>query len=182
MKKLVGDALGLAARCRDSEAFRTYLQERQALILAAGVVMLFVGFACAAGVAIFLAGLRTWMTLPALVLGSLVLLASVLLQVYVFFSWLEGRALARALGHRAGPPPGPAFQWIHRTFGADLSPAPAIPWPLAAGVVFVPLLLLLITVPISAILIALTGAAMPIVFARLESQLAPRPRADDAEP
>ena len=181
MKKLVDDALGLAARCRDSEGFRTYLQERQTLILAAGVVMLLVGVGCAGGVAMFLAGISTWMTLPALLLGVLVLAASVALQVFVFFSWLEGRALAKALGHRAGPPPGPALQWISRTLGADLSPAPAIPWVLAAVFVFLPLLLFLVAAPIGAIVIILIGAAMPIVFARLESELAPHPQADDTE-
>jgi hypothetical protein len=181
MKNLFSNALALAVRCRDSEGLRTYLQERQALILAAGAVMLLMGFACAAGVATFLAGLRTWMTLPALVLGSLFLLASVLVQVYVFFSWLEGRALAKALGHRTGPAPGPAVQWIDRTFGTDVGPAPAIPWPLVGTVVFLPVLLLALTAPVGAIVIALIGSAVPVVFARLESDLAARPRADDAE-
>ncbi len=169
MKKLIDDALGLLSRCRESEAFRAYLQERQILILAAGIIMLIVALGCAAGVATFLAGLRTWMTLPALVLGSLALAASAAAQLYVFFSWLEGRALAHAL-HKP----------LYRQYGIPIGPLPAAPWRLAAGVVGVPLLLLAIAAPVTAIVIALIGAATPVMFARLETEL-PRPPADDVE-
>jgi len=165
VKKLVDDALGLVARARGSERLRAYLQERQALILAAGAVMLIVGLACAAGVATFLAGLSPWMALPGLVLGALSVAASVAAQAYLFFSWLEGRALAKALGHRV-----------------DLGPVPAIPWPLVSTVVFLPLVLLALAAPVSAVVIVLIGAATPILFARLESQLPQRPEPDEVDP
>ena len=170
MKKQISDALGLLARCRESDAFRAYLQERQALVLGAGVVMLLVALACATGVATFLAGLRTWLTLPALLLGSLVLAASGAVQLYVFFSWLEARALAHAL-HKP----------LYTQYGIAIGPMPEVPWPLVAAVILVPLLLLAISAPVAAILIALLGAATPIAFAHFESQLPRHPAPDDAE-
>lgn len=153
-RKLVDDALGLAARCRDAEGFRTYLQERQAAVLGTGAAMLVVALACAAGVAMFLSSLKTWLTLPALVLGSLVLVGSMAVQLYVFFSWLEGRALARAL-HRA----------LYCPWGVEIGPLPPVPWPVAAGLVLVPLLMLLIAAPIAAILAILLAAVTPILYA-----------------
>jgi hypothetical protein len=155
--KVLDDALGLATRCREAEGFRSYLQERQAAIVAAGAAILLVALACAAGVAMFLAGLKTWLTLPALIIGSLVLVGSAAVQLYVFFSWLEGRALAHAL-HKP----------LYSKWDIEIGPMPPVPWPFAAGLVFLPLLLLLVAAPVAAILALLLAAATPIVYAHLD--------------
>jgi hypothetical protein len=157
--KLVNDALGLAARCRESEGFRTYLQERQSAILAAGAAMLLVALGCAAGVAMFLAGLRTWLTLPGLLLGSIVAVGSGMLQLYVFFSWLEGRALAAAL-HKP----------LYSQYGIAIGPMPPVPWPFAAALVIVPLLMLVIAAPVAGILVVLLAAATPVLYARFDKR------------
>jgi len=170
MKNQISDALGLLARCRESDPFRAYLQERQVLVLGAGIVMLLVALACATGIATFLASLRTWLTLPALLLGSLVLAASGAVQLYVFFSWLEGRALAGAL-HKP----------VYTRYGIPLGPMPAVQWPLVAALILVPLLLLAISAPITALLIIVLAAGTPVAFAHFESQLPRHPAPEDAE-
>jgi hypothetical protein len=168
--KLVHDALGLAARCRDTAGLRRYLEAQQVPVLAVGAVVLVVGLACGAGIALFLATLRTWLTLPALVLGSLAVIASVLVQLYAFFAWLEDRALAQALGRRRGPPPGPAVRWINSTFKVDIGAPPALPWPVATGVVAFPLLLLAIAAPLAALLVIVLAVAAPLAYAAAERQ------------
>jgi len=170
MKTLIDDAVALSSRCRETEDFRAYLQVRQTPILAVGAAILVVALGGAAGIAMCLAGLRTWLTLPGLLLGSLAAVVSAMLQLYVFFSWLEGRALAHAL-HKP----------LYMRHGIPIGPMPPVPWAAVAAVVLAPLLLLALSAPVAAILVILLGAATPVAFAHFESQLPRHPAPDDAE-
>jgi len=94
---------------------------------------------------------------------------SLFVLFFVFFSWIEGRALAQALGHRAGPPPGPIARWLRKKLRADLGAMPPVPWLPAALLVFLPFALLLAGAPLAGIAMLLIAVAMPIVYARLDA-------------
>ena len=167
--KALEDALALAARFREVEGLQRHLERRQPLVRGASAALALLGLACAAGVFIFLAGLRTWLTLPAVLLAPLVALGSLFVLFYVFFSWVEGRALAEALGHRTGPAPGPIGKWLRKKLRADLGAMPAVPWLVAAPFVLLPLALLVAAAPAAGIAMILVGAATPLVYARLDA-------------
>ena len=122
--KTFDEARNLAERYQKGDAFRFYVLERMRLVIPAAVAFLLVSIACTAATVVFLAGSRSWLMLPALVLAPLILIGSLFVQIYVFFSWLELQALARALGHAAKPTPG------------------TLPWGLAAIFLFAPLVIL----------------------------------------
>ena len=149
--KLVEDALALAARFRDVEGLQRHVASRGPLVNGAIAALVLLGVACGAGVFIFLAGLRTWLTLPAVLVAPLVALGSLLVLFFVFFSWVEGRALAQALGHRDG------------------DAKPAIPWLPAGLLVFLPLGLLLAATPLAGIAVILVAVATPLAYARLDA-------------
>lgn len=166
--RLLNEALGLAARFRDVEGLQRYLAKRRPLVLAASAAMLVSGLACAAGVFMFLAESSAWLALPALILAPFVALGSLFVQFYVFFSWLEGRALARALGHRAGPPPGALGAWLARKLRVDLGSPPPVPWPAAAILVVLPLAMLAVVAPLLAAALLVAAVATPLLYARLD--------------
>lgn len=147
------DAHGLFTRLQENEAFRRYLRKRLRLVLPAGALFALVSVACAAATAISLADLSTWLTLPGFLLAPAVLVGSLFVQGLVFLSWLERRALARALGHR--PRDG-------------MGELPPVPWGLAALVVFLPLLLLATLAPVVAVALVAAAALVPLLYVRLD--------------
>jgi hypothetical protein len=90
-----------------------------------------------------------------------VLLGSLFVQVYVFGSWLEGRALDRAL-HRRPP-----------VKQLDLGRMPSVPWVLAAFFLFAPLAMLVAVVPALGVLLIVLLIGTPVAFARLDAQFSP---------
>jgi hypothetical protein len=167
--KLIEDALALSARFRDVKGLSRHAAQRKPLLQGAAAVLVLLGFACGAGVFIFLAGLRTWLTLPAVLVAPLVALGSLLVLFFVFFSWIEGRALAQSLGHRTGPAPGPLARWLRKKLRADLGAVPAIPWLPTGLLVFLPLALLVAAAPPGGIVMILIAVAAPVVYARLDA-------------
>lgn len=167
--KLVEDALALSARFRDVEGLSRHAAQRKPLLQGVSAVLVLLGLGCGAGVFIFLAGLRTWLTLPAVLVAPLVALGSLLVIFFVFFSWIEGRALAQALGHGTGPAPGPLARWLRKKLRADLGAVPAIPWLPTGLLVFLPLTLLVAAAPPGGILVILIAVATPVVYARLDA-------------
>ena len=153
------DARRIAARLQQGEAFRRYLARRLRLLVPASVVAVLVSTACAAATAIFFAELNSWLAFPALLLGLVVLLGSLYVQGLAFLAWLEGRALARALGRR---PRGAA------------GPLPRLPWALAALVLFVPLALLLSLSLEAGAVVLLLGAAVPLAILKLDANTVKR--------
>lgn len=162
------DAVGLARRYRDVDAFRDYVGSRLRLVAPAGLLIVVTAIACGLTPVMLLLGTQPAAALAGLLLAPVVLVGSLFVLVLVFFSWLEERALARSLGHRSGPAPGRFARWIKRKLHADLGKAPRVPWLLAALFVALPLLLLLRHAPGVAAPLLVVLAAAPLVFARLE--------------
>jgi len=167
--KVIEDALALSARFRDVEGLSRHVAGRKPLLQGAAAALAVLGAGCGAGVFVYLAGLSTSLTLPAVLLAPLVTLGSLFVIFFVFFSWIEGRALAQALGHRTGPRPGPLARWLRKKLRADLGSMPPVPWLPAALFVAGPLILLILAAPVAAVLLLLIGAAIPIVYARLDA-------------
>lgn len=162
------EAQNLANRFREGEGFRFYVDERKWLVIPAVLVIVLISIACAAGSVVFLAGAYSLLTLLALLLAPVILIGSLFVQIYVFFYWLENRALARALGHRASPAQGMLAAWLSRKLGADMGTPPPVPWILATVVLFAPLLMLAYFALKAALVLIAVAILMPIVFARFD--------------
>ncbi|MGH8669799.1 MAG: hypothetical protein ACREUH_11265 [Burkholderiales bacterium] len=147
------DARNLLARLQEGEPFRDYVQDRLRLVLPALAVFVLVSLACAAATAVAFADLSSWLTLPGFLLAPAVLVGSLYVQGLVFFSWLEARALALALGHRP------------RGVVGELPP---VPWLLAALALLVPLALLVTLAPVLAVVLAAAAAMVPFLYVRLD--------------
>jgi len=164
----VNDALALAQRFREVDGLRRYVRGRLRLVIPALVLILLTGFACAMATVMLLLGPRPLLALLGLLLAPVVLAGSLFVQLYVFFAWLEERALVRSLGHRTGPAPGKFAAWTERKLGADLGRMPRVPWVLAAVFVLAPIAVLTQLAPKAAALLIVLLVLWPILYARLD--------------
>jgi hypothetical protein len=166
--KFVEDALALAARYKQVDALRRHAAQRKPLLQGASAVLVLLGLACGAGVFVFFAGSGGWVALPAMMVSPIVALGALFVLFYVFFSWVEARALAHALGHRAGR--ASALEaWLRRKARIDLLARPAVPWIPAALMVALPIGLLVAAAPGAGIALLVLAAAAPLVYARLDA-------------
>ena len=164
----LSDAQNLALRYKEVEGFQLYVLERRRLVIPALVLFALTSIACAAGVVVFLAETYPLLVLPALLLAPVILVASMFVQVYVFFYWLENRALAQALGHRPKAKQGVLATWLRQKWGIDMGTAPPVPWILAALVLIAPLVMLAYFALSAALVLIAVAVLMPVLFARLD--------------
>ena len=141
-------AFGLAQRMRDAAPLKAYLRERMPLIVPVVVLMAVTSLCCAAATVMFLGGTTSVLVLLAMLLVPFVLVGSFFVQTYTFFSWLEMRALAKALHHRAA--------------------LPTPPWVLGALFLVLPLAMLVAVTPLVGITLFVLLVAAPFGFARLD--------------
>ncbi len=142
----------LANRLKEGESFRQYVLKRLRLVVPLGLVVVATAIASVLGVVGFLSGVHSFLTLLGLLLAPFVLIGSLLVQGYLVFSWLEGRALARAYGKRAAPSVG----------------LPPMPWVLAIACVALPMLMLMSAAPQVALFLVALHVLAPIMFTRLD--------------
>jgi hypothetical protein len=162
----VNEAMNLVRRVQEGQGFRSYLMERMALLVPVGLLMLVTSIACAAATVLYLGGTRSFFVLLAILLVPLVLIGSAFVQGYVFFSWLEGRALAKAL-HRKPKAAGPITARLHKA-GIDLGAAPPVPWGLALLFLVLPLAMLWLVVPTLAFILIALHVIAPFAIARFD--------------
>ena len=163
------NAQDLAQRFREVEGIRLYVLDQSRMVVAAILVIMFISIACAVGVVVFLADRHSLLALLGILLLPVVLAGSFVVLAYVFFSWIEGRALARELGHRHRPPPGAYALWLSRKFGLDMGPVPPVPWLLAVLVVIVPLALLAAVWLSAALTVTLLGIVIAVLYAKFDA-------------
>lgn len=164
----LNEAQNLAHRFQEGEEFQLYVLERKRLVFPAVLVIVLISIACAAGTVVFLAGAHGLLTLLALVLAPVILIGSLLVQAYVFFSWLENRALARALRHRPKPAQATPVARLSRKLRIDMGPFPPVPWILAAVVLFAPLAMLAYFALNVALVLIVLAILLPILYARFD--------------
>jgi len=164
----LSEARNLLHRFQEGEAFKLYVLRRIWLVIPVGLVIVLVGLACAAATVLFFAAGGSWLALPAFVLAPFILIGSLFVQLYVFFSWLESRALAKAFRRRARPAQGAFARWLAKKTGADLGTLPPVPWILAAVVLAAPLAMLALVAPKIALLLIPLALLTPILYAVLD--------------
>ena len=147
------EALGLFNRFREGETFRHYVEERLRLVMPVCCLMLLVSVCAGAGVLLALGQVHHGLVLAGVLLMPVVLLGSLFVQAYVFFTWLENRALA----HRS-----------HPEARASMGPLPQVPWVLASVVILIPLALLATVAWQGALVVAGLAAAAPFAYAMLD--------------
>ena len=166
--KTFEEAQKLAERYQKGDAFKLYVAERMRLVIPAVVAFLLVSITCTAATVVFLAGARSWLMLPSLVLAPLILIGSLFVQIYVFFSWLELRALARALGHAAKPAAGALPAWLPKIPVLNSGSVPPVPWGLAAIFLLAPLVILATLSWLAALAVVVVAAVAPVLCWRLD--------------
>jgi len=161
------EAANLYGRWQAGEGFKRYLRVRARLIVPVALLMVLTAIACTAGAVVWLAGARAFLMLVALILAPFLLLGSLFVQGYVFFGWLENRALAEGLRHRLEPET--RFQrWLRKQLSAELGKFPAIPWLAVGAFLVLPLALTATVAPkIAALVVALHALAI-VLYARLD--------------
>ena len=168
LEKTYRDAMKLFSRFHQAQGFRQYLSRRAAFVVPMVALFVLVSVACTAATVIFLADRHALLALPGMMLAPFVLIGSLFVQGYMFLSWLEGRSLAKSLGHSVGKSRGKLTAWIEKHIEADLGAMPPVPWLLAAIFLLAPLVALAMAAPKLAIAVILLQILAPIAFARLD--------------
>ena len=162
------DAVNLLNRYQQSEMFRRYVTQRMWLVVPAAALLAVTSLALAFGIVAYIGGTRSIMVLLALLLAPFVLAGSLVVQGYIFMSWLEGRALAQSLGHKVGKSRGKLAALIHKHLEADLGSAPPVPWLFAGVFILLPFIALLLSVPKLAVAVVVANIVAPIAYARFD--------------
>jgi len=161
------DAANLYNRYQAGAGFRIYIRDRASLVMPMAVLIVLTAIACTAGTVVCLAGARAFLMLFVLLLAPFVLIGSVFVQSFLFFGWLENRALAKGLGHRLEPE-GPVKRWLRKQLRAEMGKFPPVPWLFAAVFLLLPLLMTAAVAPqVAAALVAVYAAAV-VLFARFD--------------
>jgi hypothetical protein len=160
------EGMNLVRRYQDGQGFRSYVKERAALLAPIGLLILFTSIAFAGALVMYLGGTRSFLVLLSMIIAPFVLVGALLVQAYVFVSWLEARALAHAL-HRKPHPTGPLSAMLVK-HGIDMGSMPPVPWLLAGVFIVLPLVMLWLVSPKLALALVVLHIAAPIVFARLD--------------
>jgi hypothetical protein len=138
------EAPNLLRRYKEGDTFRQYVQRRVPVVVGALLVFLAVGATTTAAMVVFFAGTSTLAALVCLILAPFVLIGSLFVQTFVFFSWLERRAISNAGG------------------------LPDIPWTLAALFLGLPFFILGLVSIKAAVTLLLVAVLMPVAYAYLD--------------
>ena len=161
---IFNEALNLVRRYEKGDAFRHHVHDRMNLVAPVMALCAAISLALCIGVMSQMdhGGLRGFLAMVAL---PIVLIGSALLQVYLFFSWLELRALRPMLAHGAPAAGGPP--WLAK-LRSKLGKPPPIPWVPVAVLLLAPFLLLAMASPKIAALVIVLALAAPVVYAHLD--------------
>ena len=162
----LNEGMNLVRRFQEARGFREYIQERTKLLAPIAVLMALTSLACAAATVMYIGGMQPILVLLSLLLAPVILAGSAFVQVYIYLSWLENRALARAL-RRPLQPGGPIRAQLRKA-GIDLGTLPRVPWLLAIVFLFLPLSMLVVIVPRVGFTLVALHILAPFVFVRLD--------------
>jgi len=150
---LLHEAPSLLLRYRHGDVFRQYVDCRRPLVAAALIIFLAVATATTAALVVFFGGTHSLVVLACLLLAPLLLAGSLLVQTFIFFSWLEQRALDQV------------SQRARRTLKEQMPP---IPWALAAAFLVAPFLVLaLVALKVAAMLLLVLILTL-LAFSRVD--------------
>lgn len=129
------DAQNLAGRFKQSAAFRKHVNDRLPMIIAVASVLLLAAAGVAVGTVLYLGGKSSALVLFGMIAAPFILLGSLLVQLYVFLSWIEERAVAPLAGRPPKRPPvpvAPAVVFVLLPFIGLL----LLTWKAALGLLF----------------------------------------------
>ena len=134
--QFLNDVQDLIGRYKGSAAFRKHVSDRLAMIIAVASVLLLASAGITVGTVLYLGGKSSALVLFGMISAPFLLLGSLLVQLYVFFSWLEERAVAPLAGRKPKPPPipiAPAVVLVLLPFDGLL----LLTWKAALGLLFI---------------------------------------------
>src|SRR5512138_3983487 len=144
------EAPNLYSRYRQGDAFRRHVRKRVSLVLPAVAVFVVISIATTTGSVVYFGGTNGLIVLLGLILAPFFMLGSLSVQLFVFFSWLERRALERITGRRRP-----------RTRRELLA---SIPWVLGAVFLVLPFVGFALLQPKLAALLLLAGILTPVAY------------------
>jgi hypothetical protein len=157
------EAPNLLRRYREGAAFRRYVDDRTPLVLPAVLVFFAFSIVTTATTIVFFGTKNLLLMFVAMLMAPFILGASLTVFLFVFFSWLEARAMARLAG-RPAPAHGKDTLSLPGLRSA-LEQFPPVPWLFAGIFVGVPLIIAaLVSAKIAAVLLAAV-LATPILYA-----------------
>jgi len=162
------EAANLYNRYQAGAGFKAYLRDRMNLVYVMVALFVVAAIVCTAGTVVALAGARAFLMLFALMLAPFILLGNLFVQGYVFFGWLENRALAEGLKHQLERE-GPVKRFLRRHLKAQMGKFPPLPWLLVAVFLLLPLAATASVFPKVALGLAAAYAAAVILYARIDS-------------
>lgn len=154
--------IALYQRYQKGAAFRLYVKNHGMEIAAAMLLLVVIACASTAATIVFVGGMRSWLVLLALIAAPFVLIGNLALLSYLFFSWLEARAVATP------HPRGALGAWVQAKLHANLGAPPPVPWVLVVLFVGLPFLMLFRLSWPTALVLALLALALPVVYARVD--------------
>ena len=162
------EAPDLLRRYREGAAFRRYVEDRSPLVLVAVLVFLTFSIVTTATTIVFFGTKHVLLMFVAMLMAPFILGASFVVFLFVFFSWLEARAMARLAG-RPSPPvlPGKGTLSLPRLRSA-LAELPPVPWLFGGIFVGVPLVIAGLVSPTTAAVLLTAVLATPILYAVLD--------------
>jgi hypothetical protein len=157
------EAPSLLRRYREGAAFRRYVDERSLLVLPAVLVFVAFSIITTATTIVFFGTKNLLLMFVSMLMAPFIFGASLVVFLFVFFSWLELRAMAQLAGR-----PAPAHGRAAISFlglRSALEQFPPVPWLFGAIFVGVPLVIASLVSP--NIAAALIGAMLgtPILYA-----------------
>lgn len=164
----IQEAANLYNRYQAGAGFKAYLRPRMNMVYAMAALFVITAVTCTAGTVVALAGARAFLMLFALILAPFILIGNLFVLVYVFFGWLENRAIAEGLKHRLEPE-GPAKRWLRKNLKADLGKFPALPWIFVAVFLLLPLLATASVFPKVALGLVAVHALAVLGYARIDT-------------
>jgi hypothetical protein len=157
------EAPSLLRRYREGAAFRRYVDERSLLVLPAVLVFVAFSIITTATTIVFFGTKNLLLMFVSMLMAPFIFGASLVVFLFVFFSWLELRAMAQLAGR-----PAPAHGRAAISFlglRSALEQFPPVPWLFGAIFVGVPLVIASLVSPnIAAALIAAV-LGTPILYA-----------------
>src|SRR5437660_5000395 len=157
------EAPNLLCRYREVAPFRRYVDERSLLVLLAVLVFVVFSIITTATTIVFFGTKSVLLMFVAMLMAPFILGASLTVFLFMFFSWLEARSMARLAG-RPAPAHGKAAISLLGVRSV-VEQFPPIPWLFGAIFVGVPLVIASLVSP--NIAAALIGAVLgtPILYA-----------------
>jgi hypothetical protein len=160
------EAPNLLRRYREGAAFRRYVEDRSPLVLTAVLVFLAFSIVTTATTIVFFGTKNLLLMFVAMLMAPFILGASFVVFLFMFFSWLEARSMARLAG-RASPMHGKGTLSLPG-LRSVLAEAPPVPWLFGAIFVVVPLLIASLVSPTTAAVLLTAVLATPILYALLD--------------